>query len=30
MNTKAELMQAFQDYEAGKLGVIPAGALGIT
>jgi redox-sensitive bicupin YhaK (pirin superfamily) len=29
MNTKAELMQAFQDYEAGKLGVIPHGALGI-
>ena len=24
MNTKAELMQAFEDYEAGKLGSIPA------
>ncbi|MCU1358624.1 MAG: pirin [Acidimicrobiales bacterium] len=30
MNTRAELLQAFQDYEAGKLGVIPHGALGIT
>jgi redox-sensitive bicupin YhaK (pirin superfamily) len=29
MNTKAELMQAFQDYEAGRLGVIPHNALGI-
>ena len=29
MNTKAELMQAFQDYEAGRLGVIPPNALGI-
>ena len=29
MNTRAELLQAFQDYEAGKLGVIPPGALGI-
>lgn len=29
MNTRAELLQAFQDYEAGKLGVIPHGALGI-
>jgi redox-sensitive bicupin YhaK (pirin superfamily) len=29
MNTKAELMEAFQDFEAGKLGVIPHGALGI-
>ena len=24
MNTKAELMQAFEDYEAGRLGSIPA------
>jgi len=30
MNTRAELMQAFQDYEAGKLGVIPPGAIGIS
>ena len=30
MNTRAELLQAFNDYEAGKLGVIPSGALGIT
>ena len=30
MNTRAELLQAFQDYEAGKLGVIPHGALGIS
>jgi len=29
MNTRAELVQAFQDYEAGKLGVIPPNALGI-
>ncbi|MEZ5203123.1 MAG: pirin family protein [Acidimicrobiales bacterium] len=29
MNTKAELVQAFEDYEAGKLGVIPPNALGI-
>jgi redox-sensitive bicupin YhaK (pirin superfamily) len=29
MNTKAELMTAFADYEAGKLGTIPANALGI-
>jgi redox-sensitive bicupin YhaK (pirin superfamily) len=27
MNTKAELMQAFEDYQAGRLGAIPAGAL---
>ena len=29
MNTRAELVQAFEDYEAGRLGVIPAGAIGI-
>ena len=29
MNTRAELLQAFQDYEAGKLGVIPPNAIGI-
>ena len=27
MNTKAELIQAFDDYQAGRLGVIPAGTL---
>jgi redox-sensitive bicupin YhaK (pirin superfamily) len=27
MNTKAELQQAMDDYRAGRLGVIPAGAL---
>lgn len=25
MNTEAELLQAFQDYQSGRLGVIPAG-----
>ena len=30
MNTRAELLQAFEDYEAGKLGVIPPGAIGIS
>lgn len=29
MNTRDELRQAFEDFEAGKLGTIPAGALGI-
>jgi hypothetical protein len=27
MNTRAELMQAFDDFQKGKLGVIPAGRL---
>ena len=27
MNTRAELLQAFEDYQSGKLGVVPAGAL---
>ena len=27
MNTKAEVIQAVEDYQAGKLGVVPAGAL---
>ena len=25
MNTREELMQAFEDYQKGRLGVIPAG-----
>jgi hypothetical protein len=25
MNTRAELIQAVEDYQAGRLGVIPAG-----
>lgn len=29
MNTRAELAQAFADYEAGRLGVIPPNAIGI-
>jgi len=27
MNTRAELMQAFEDFQKGRLGVIPAGRL---
>jgi len=27
MNTKAEIIQAVEDYQAGRLGVVPAGAL---
>ena len=27
MNTRAEVLQAVEDYQAGRLGVIPAGAL---
>jgi hypothetical protein len=27
MNTKAEVIQAMEDYQAGRFGVIPAGAL---
>jgi redox-sensitive bicupin YhaK (pirin superfamily) len=27
MNTKAELAQAFEDFQKGRLGVIPAGRL---
>ena len=27
MNTRAELLQAVEDYQAGRLGVVPAGAL---
>jgi len=29
MNTKAEVMQAFEDYQAGRLGTIPAAHAGI-
>ncbi|GIH16933.1 pirin family protein [Rugosimonospora africana] len=29
MNTRAELMQAFEDYQAGRLGSIPAAHLGV-
>ncbi|CAN5854672.1 hypothetical protein BH24ACT3_BH24ACT3_15280 [soil metagenome] len=27
MNTRAELVQAVEDYQAGRLGVVPADAL---
>ena len=27
MNTKAEIMQAFEDFQAGRLGTVPAGSL---
>jgi redox-sensitive bicupin YhaK (pirin superfamily) len=27
MNTRAEVVQAMEDYQAGRLGVVPAGAL---
>jgi hypothetical protein len=27
MNTKDELMRAFDDFRAGRLGVVPAGGL---
>jgi len=27
MNTRAEVIQAVEDYQAGRLGVVPAGAL---
>jgi hypothetical protein len=27
MNTREELVQAFEDYQKGRLGVIPAGRL---
>ena len=27
MNTRAEVLQAVEDYQAGRLGVVPAGAL---
>jgi redox-sensitive bicupin YhaK (pirin superfamily) len=27
MNTRAEVMQAVEDYQAGRLGVVPSGAL---
>ncbi|HEY8729565.1 MAG TPA: pirin-like C-terminal cupin domain-containing protein, partial [Acidothermaceae bacterium] len=29
MNTKAEVMQAFEDYQAGRLGTIPAAHAGV-
>jgi hypothetical protein len=27
MNTRAEVLQAVEDYQAGRLGVVPAGGL---
>ena len=28
MNTRAEIIQAFEDFEAGKLGTVPADHIG--
>jgi len=28
MNTRAEIVQAFEDYEAGRLGTVPADHIG--
>ena len=28
MNTRAEIVQAFEDYQAGKLGTVPADHIG--
>jgi quercetin 2,3-dioxygenase len=29
MNSKAEVMQAFEDYQAGRLGSVPAAHAGV-